>query len=147
MPDQFSLEYIAYILSDEAEGLQDAMGWAKKGGWVSINGKPELVTEVDDYAATYKAKGIWRGQGELPKLPVLHDLLQIIEGALRPHCGYMFSFNEYEGDEGQRNYRCYEVTPLEYMEPLGNEPHDDLMLAAAKLAVRVLTNRDYTNHA
>jgi len=125
MPDQFSKEYIAYILSDEAEGLQDAMGWAKKGGWVSINGKPELVTEVDDYVATYKAKGTWRGQGELPKLPVLHDLLEIIEGAGR---GYTLTHSD--------GY-C-----LEDHEARNAVAGPDIMVRFAKLAVRALTNRE-----
>jgi hypothetical protein len=113
MTDQFSPEYIAYILSDEAKGLQRLWN-VQPGDWYvrPTESVPELVTGMIlswDFTAC-----IW--------LPTLWQLLQIIE---RAGWGWI------RDKQGRwTGYRPKHVA----IRVSGSED----MLAAAKLAVRAI---------
>lgn len=159
--DQFSQEYIAFILSDEAKGLQGkwqelgvgsgqavigtnvsnwyALGLVHRHMTLSTEGDVLSGWAVSEVLSGYlhwhcnKEKRIWENWAWLP---ALWDPLQIIERA-----GYHWE------RQGTALLACREVgyhadTDEIEWEVLREDIHGDLMLAAAKLAVRAITNRE-----
>lgn len=126
MTDQFSQEYISFILSDEAKALQEK---PERGQWVWCRhlGVVTLVTGVGcDGSQTTEG---YLYDAETTLLPTLHDLLRVIEGV-----GWKWSRKPSRWDAWIPT-----VVPLTAKEWAMIENTED-MLAAAKLAVRALTN-------
>lgn len=130
MTDQFSPEYKAYLLSDEAKGLQHF--WQRKEGDRFAMGK--------DYVGLVTHP--WKGQhDEATWLPTLWDLTQIIEWA-----GYSWTMGHY-CEDGPAWYVANAVVSGEELGPLLEaEEWEDVMLAAAKLAVRTIESGARVGH-
>ena len=146
MTERFSPEYIAFILSDEAKVLQGQWKEPVIGDWALVFPKSTLggVTGL----VVRMGVGQWRhttlrfGDGcegdfnhrvQLCWLPTLTDSLDMIEEA-----GYWWSTGlDYDGDDKWYTISAGSIEDEGYIE----NDHKDRMLAAAKLAVRVLEEK------
>lgn len=130
--DQFSQEYIDYILSDEAKALQERDGW-QLGDWCydQVTTQVLLVSHSD---GKMYASDIW--------LPTLWDLVRIIEGA-----GWDWTVMSgwtsndegfYQLQSGKATEACAHTRDSYDWHTVESGEQSDVMLAAAKLAVRAL---------
>ena len=155
MTERFSPEYIAFILSDEAKGLQKqwepaVCDWCLAGNTVAAEGLGYVARwQVADDNGSHRTTWvvvvtpdsgigyIGGGSQELIRqgfvwLPTLTDSLDMIEEA-----GFWWSTGldyDYDGDDRWYNISAGSIEAGGRME----NDDEDRMLVAAKLAVRVL---------
>jgi len=134
MDEQFTPEYVKFILSNEAKVFQEKKlrDWPGAGSWVWLNGKARLVRGLDKQRARILIGAAWYAIEDIKWLPSLRDLLRIIEGAewrwkvqrskRRDLVRYVVSASR--GD----------FADFEFIE----EIESDTMLAAAKVAARAV---------
>ena len=151
MSEQFSQEYIDFILSDEAKGLQrvdlSPGDWVWTGHELGIVLRPWVGFETGPLAhltVLRLAKSGWSEESfsrtNLTKLPTLWELLQIIEGAGWDWAAERSTFTLLK--TGEPRVRRF-MTIANYEDDEYHRADDDeLMLAAAKLAVRAIGEKD-----
>lgn len=134
MTDQFSQEYVDYILSDEGKALQEGH-FLEVGEWrifepMFKDDRPWLVTDSGEgYGLT--SQGVYPDGSPCACmytrersrwLPTLWDLLQIIVGKIRP----------------PENEVAEMASALEWIASEALMKAEPIMFAAAKLAVKAL---------
>ena len=133
MTNQFTPEYIQYILSDEAKGLQELLSRSGEGVWFIECCQDDLVSGewskphvLDEDNPTYILHYEDYEDMEFVIVPTLFDLISIIEGA---------------GWRWQRDMdgKWLIVKGAEYHRADGWKDGD--MLAAAKLAERAVEGK------
>ena len=134
MTEQFSQEYIAYIL--KAKGLQDKAlkEWPSEGDWVWFDGKAHLVRALDKQRARVLVGAAWYKVEDVTWLPTLFQLIRVIEGANEGRTHWRI----FRMRDGRRKYT---MTVHTFGKHEHNANSDDLLLAAAQLAVRAVEEK------
>jgi len=144
MTERFSEEYIKFVTNSKPIQAYWRKRGPKMGDWFVYYQKPSGESFVSCLGGSYLEEG-WKQREYHCWVPSLSDLLDILESSLRERCGYAITFNEHESDTGQNVYRCYEITPLEWLEAIDDMPHRDKELAAARLLERVRAGKEERN--